>query len=170
MDALTLVGSGLIDINSDTLDYWVSPDYSLATALPTISADGRTFTFTLRGDINWSDGRSITSADFQYAWDNASKPENNFVGLDDLARIESFRTPDPRTIVVTLKEPLARFLALGVAAIAVPVPRHIWEGKPWRDPSGNPEVRKPSVVSGPFIPQELSPERSTFVRRRPTSR
>src|SRR5581483_6234138 len=157
-DALTLMESGLIDLNYDTLDYWVNPDYCLAKDMPVISPDGRTFTFTLRDDIKWSDGQPITSADFQFAWDNASKPENDFVGLDDLERIASFTTPDPKTIVVTLKEPLARFLAMGIAAGIGPVPKHVWEGKPWLDPNGNPEILKPTVVSGPFIPKEISAE------------
>src|SRR3954447_2622605 len=116
-DALTLIQAGLIDLNADTLDYWAPRDYTLATEMPAISIDGRTFTFTLRDDIRWSDGRPITSADFQYAWDQASRTENNFVGLDDLDRIESFRTPDAQTIVVTLKQPMARYLALTTASI-----------------------------------------------------
>jgi len=32
------------------------------------SPDGRTFTFTLRPDARWTDGRNVTAADFQYAW------------------------------------------------------------------------------------------------------
>ncbi len=162
-DALTLMYSSLIDIDYSTLDYRVDPDHSLAREMPRVSADGRTFTFTLREDIRWSDRRPITSADFRFAWDNASKPENNFVGLDDLERIESFRTPDPKTIEVTLKEPLARFLALGTVSIG-PVPKHIWEGKPWLDPQGNPEVLKPTVVSGPYLPKEITASQHSYVR------
>ena len=72
--------------------------------------------------------------------------------------------PDPKTVIVTLKDPLARFLAMGIASGIGPVPKHIWEGKPWLDPQGNPEVRKPSVVSGPYLPDELSAERHSYKR------
>ena len=165
IDAATLMWTGLIDLDYETLDYTIDPRTSMATQLPTITNDGRTYTFTLRDDIKWSDGQPVTSADFQFAWDNASREENNWIGLTGtVGRIESFRTPDPRTVVVTLKEPLARFLAMGVAAGIGPIPRHVWEGKPWLDPQANPEVRKPSVVSGPYLPNELSPERSSFTR------
>jgi len=165
VDAATLMWAGLIDLDYDTLDYLVDPRTSMATQMPTISNDGRTFTFTLRDDIVWSDRRPITSADFQFAWDNASKEENNWVGYDSTVdRIESFRTPDPLTVEVTLKEQLARFLAIGIAAGIGPVPRHVWEGRPWLDPQGNPEVLKPSVVSGPYLPREISAAGHSYTR------
>src|SRR4051794_32432788 len=112
-DVTGLFMAGLISFNADTLEYYVNPDDAMAAAMPTVSSDGKTYTFTLRDGLKWSDGQPVTSADFQFAWDNASKEENDFVGIDDLDRIESYRTPDPKTIVVTLKEPLAHFIALG---------------------------------------------------------
>ncbi len=165
VDAATLMWAGLIDLDYDTLDFLVDPRTSMATEMPTISNDGRTFTFTLRDDIVWSDGRPITTTDFQFAWDNASREENNWVGYNStIERIESFRTPDPRTLEVTLKEQLARFLAIGIAAGIGAVPKHVWEGKPWLDPQGNPEVLKPSVVSGPYLPKDLSPAGHSYTR------
>jgi len=165
VQAASLMWAGLIDLDYDTLDYVADPRTSMATELPTISNDGRTFTFTLRQDIRWSDSRPITSADFQFAWENARVVENNWVGYDStIDRIESFSTPDPRTVEVTLKEQLARFLALGIASGIGPVPRHVWEGKPWLDPQANPEVLRPSVVSGPYLPRELSVERHSYTR------
>ena len=163
-DEMTLMGSGLIDLNWDTLDYVADPSYCLATALPTISPDGRTFTFTIRSDAKWSDGQPLTSDDFLFAWQNASNPDNNFVGLDTLQRIQSFTAPDAHTIQVTLDQTYARYVAFGTAAAIGPVPRHIWEGKPWYDAQGNPEIAKPTVVSGPFIPSEFTTERHTYVR------
>jgi peptide/nickel transport system substrate-binding protein len=165
IDAATLMWAGLIDLDYNTLDYIVDPRTSMAVQLPTITNNGRTFTFTLRNDIKWSDNQPVTSADFQFAWENASKEENDWIGLTGTVdRIESFTTPDPKTVIVTLKDPLARFLAMGIASGIGPVPKHIWEGKPWLDPQGNPEVRKPSVVSGPYLPDELSAERHSYKR------
>lgn len=163
-DASTLLWAGLISIDYNTLDWFADPRQDLAREMPRITNNGRTFTFTLRDNVKWSDGRPITSADFLFAWEHASKEENNFVGLDDLERIESFRTSDAKTIEVTLKEPLARFLALGTAAGIGPLPKHVWEGKPWYDPDRNPEVLKPSVVSGPYLPKEISAERHSYTR------
>jgi len=159
------MGSGLIDFDYDALDYAIDPRTSMATALPTITNNGRTFTYTLRDGIKWSDGQPVTSADFQFAWENASKEENDWIGLTGTVdRIESFQTPDPKTIIVTLKEPLARFLATGIASGISPIPKHIWEGKSWSDPQANPEVRKPTVVAGPYLPDELTSERHSYKR------
>jgi peptide/nickel transport system substrate-binding protein len=163
-DGATLMWAGLIDIDWEKVEFVADPRRSMAKEMPKISNEGRTFTFTLRDDIKWSDGKPITSADFQFAWDNASKKENNYVGLQSLDRIESYRTPDAKTIEVTLKQPLARFLAISTAADIIPVPKHIWEGKPWLDPAGNPEILKPTVVSGPYLPKEISAERHAYSR------
>lgn len=163
-DAQTLIATSLISIDYSTLDWRADPRGDLAKDLPRISSDGRTFTFTLRDDIKWSDGKPITSADFQFAWDNASLKENNWVGYSTvIPRIESFKTPGPKTIEITLKQPLARFLALSTVSWT-PVPKHIWEGKPWLDPAGNPEILKPTVVSGPYLPKEITAERYSYAR------
>lgn len=162
-DASTLMWAGLISIDYDTLDWVADPRRSMARELPRVSADGRTYTFTLRDDIRWSDNQPITTADFLFAYENASKPENNCVCLDDLERIQSYRALDDRTLEITLKEPLARFLALGTVDVGA-IPRHVWEGKPWLDPVGNPEILKPTVVSGPYLPKEISAERHSYVR------
>jgi peptide/nickel transport system substrate-binding protein len=162
-DASTLMWAGLINIDYNTLDWTADQTRSMAQEMPRISADGRTYTFTLRDDIKWSDNRPITTADFIFAFENASKPENNFVGLDDLERIQTYRALDAKTLEVTLKEPLARFLALGTVDAGA-IPKHIWEGKAWLDPVANPEILRPSVVSGPYLPKELSAERHSYVR------
>jgi peptide/nickel transport system substrate-binding protein len=164
-DANTLMWAGLISIDYDKLDFVANPQKDLAKELPKVSADGKTFTFTLRDDIKWSDGKPITSADFLYAWDQASKKENNYVGYTDLQeRVASYKTPDAKTVEVTLKTKLARFLALSQVADISPVPKHIWEGKPWLDAAANPEVIKPTVVPGPYVIKEVTAERATYAR------
>jgi peptide/nickel transport system substrate-binding protein len=165
-DAQSLIWASLISIDYDkTLDYRADTRRDLAKEMPKVSSDGKTFTFTLRDDIKWSDGKPITSADFQFAWDQASKKENNWVGFTSVVeRIASFKTTDAKTVEVTLKDALARFLALGIAGGLVPMPKHIWEGKSWLDPTANPEVLKPTVVPGPFAVKEVTAERATYAR------
>jgi peptide/nickel transport system substrate-binding protein len=162
-DASTLMWGSLINIDYNTLDFTVDPTRSMAREMPRVSSDGRVYTFTLRDDVKWSDNRPITTEDILFTYDSIRKPENNCVCLDDVDRIDSVRALDAKSVEVTLKEPLARFLGLGTAAIG-PVPKHVWEGKPWLDPAGNPEVLKPSVVSGPYLPKELGAERHSYVR------
>ena len=40
-----------------------------------ISADGLTYTFTLRNDAKWSDGQPLKAGDFEYAWKRALNPD-----------------------------------------------------------------------------------------------
>ncbi|MFN3166538.1 MAG: peptide ABC transporter substrate-binding protein [Phycisphaeraceae bacterium] len=46
-------------------------DPGTAKAMPEVSEDGLTYTFTLRDDAKWSDGRPVTAHDFVYAWRRA---------------------------------------------------------------------------------------------------
>jgi peptide/nickel transport system substrate-binding protein len=160
LDVAALIWSGgLLDFDWNTLDFVPQ----MATALPQVSADGTTYTFTLRSDLRWSDGTPITVDDFTFAWDNASKKENDFVSLDQLQEIASYTAPDARTIQVTLKEPQPRDVALSNVSIIGPVPKHVWAGKPWNDPTANPEILNPSVVLGPFAVQQYKvAEGATF--------
>ena len=139
-------GAGLLELDANSLEYrpYAASEWSMAP-------DGRTLTFKLRNDLKWSDGQPITVQDYVFAFEQASKEENNYVGLEDMERIESFTAPDANTIVVRMRETLARDLAIGAAVAVSPVPRHVWEGKSWLDPVANPEIIKPTVVSGPYV-------------------
>jgi peptide/nickel transport system substrate-binding protein len=151
---------GLLAFDWDKLEY--KP--AMAADMPKVSADGKTYTFTLRNDLKWSDGSPITVDDFQFAWDNASKKENDFVNLDQLEEIASYTTPDKNTIQITLNEPKAHDVALGTVNTIGPIPKKVWDGKPWNDTSANPEILNPSVVLGPYKIQEFKiAERGAFV-------
>ena len=45
-----------------------------AADLPTVSADGLTFTFKIRKAAKWSDGVAVKASDFVYAWQRAVNP------------------------------------------------------------------------------------------------
>jgi peptide/nickel transport system substrate-binding protein len=150
---------GLLAFDWDKLEYRPA----MATDMPKVSADGKTYTFTLRNDLKWSDGTPITVDDFQFAWDNASKKENDFVNLDQLEEIASYTTPDKNTIQITLNEQKAHDVALGTVSAIGPIPKHVWENKPWNDTAANPEILNPSVVLGPYSVQEFKiAERGAF--------
>jgi peptide/nickel transport system substrate-binding protein len=164
-DVEQLIWAYLIDIDYSKLEWVADPRRSMAKEMPRLSNNGRTFTFALRDDIKWSDGKPITTDDFVFTWTNASKTENNWVGLANAARIESLKAVDPKTLEVTLKEALAKDVAYAtIHAATIALPKHVWEGKPWGDPTGNPEVAKPTVVSGPFVPTTFAADRLSFKR------
>ncbi len=42
----------------------------------TVSADGKTYTFTISPDAKWSDGTAVEASDFVYAWQRTANPYN----------------------------------------------------------------------------------------------
>jgi peptide/nickel transport system substrate-binding protein len=127
-----------------------------------LSADQVTYTFRLRPDIRWSDGHPITASDFKWTFEQARVPENAFPYVSNFEPIASYEAADPRTLVVTLKEPLA--VGLETADAVLPLPRHIWERLDWNDPNRNPEIMAPTVGSGPFKLKEWQRDsHATFV-------
>ena len=40
-----------------------------------VSKDGLTYTFHLRKDAKWSDGKPVKAGDFEYAWKRALNPD-----------------------------------------------------------------------------------------------
>jgi len=158
-----IFGGGLLDLDATTLEY-----KPYAASEWNVSPDGKTYTFKLRPDLKWSDGRPLTADDYLFAYQEAIKEENDWVGLDDAARVDSLTTPDAQTIVVKLKETLAKDVAISAANLFGPVPKHIWQGKPWDDPTQNLEILKPTVVCGPFILKEWNAAEGATFERNPT--
>lgn len=84
-----------------------------------ISADGLTYTFTLRDGLMWSDGTPITAKDFVYSWNRAIAPETaadyaymfeSIKGFTD-GKLDVVATDD-KTLVVTLVAATPYFLEL----------------------------------------------------------
>ena len=46
-----------------------------ATAFPTVSKDGKTYTFTIRSGLKFSDGSPVTAASYQRAWERILSPK-----------------------------------------------------------------------------------------------
>jgi len=121
-----------------------------------VSDDGRTYTFHLRADARWSDGRSVTAEDFAYSWRRALDPETAaeyaymlfpirgakaYYKAAAKARNEEqkaalwsevgVRVEGPRRLVVDLERPTAYFLDLAAFSTYLPVRRDVVES--WGD-------------------------------------
>lgn len=127
-----------------------------------IDDSGKVFTFTLRPDLKWSDGSPITVDDFQYTFDNLSKPNKEnptaqYALLGNLVTLASYKTdPTAGTVTVTFNDVFARQVAYYYLSFQ-PVPKKTWGGKPFFDPANNPEIKKPSVTSGPYKIESYDP-------------
>jgi oligopeptide transport system substrate-binding protein len=76
VDVLRNVFSGLYKFDQKLKEM---PD--LATGMPTVSADGLTYTFRLRHDARFSNGDPITADDFIYSWNRAAAKQGDSAGL-----------------------------------------------------------------------------------------
>ena len=78
----------------------------LCSANPTVSEDLLTYTFPLRSGVTFHNGAKFTSADVAYTFKILSQPGSAW----DLGPVDTVTTPDPRTVVVKLKQPFTFFL------------------------------------------------------------
>ena len=131
-----------------------------------VSEDGLTWTFHLREDARWSDGRPVTADDFVYAWQRLLDPTTgaeyayflhglvgarayNRGGAAEAPRFgvdQGVFAPDPHTLVVELEAPVPYFLELTSFFATLPVPRWAVEthGDRWFLPGR-------IVGNGPFL-------------------
>lgn len=110
-DVDQMVYSGLIDYDDRTN---AIPDVALK--IPTldnggVSSDGKTITYHLRRGVQFSDGAPLTSADVKFTWQQIMNPNNNLPYRYPYDAVSAIDTPDPLTLVVHLKYPLASFIA-----------------------------------------------------------
>jgi peptide/nickel transport system substrate-binding protein len=75
--------------------------------------------FRLRKGARFQDGREVTSADVRYTFEWILDPGNRSPHRATYDKILKIEAPDPRTVVVRLKEPFAPFL-VGMARGIVP--------------------------------------------------
>ena len=111
--------SRLLDYEPGTTN--LVPD--LATEMPEISEDGKTFTFNLRDDVVFHNGRTLTADDVKYSIERAVNPKTqgpgagffaSIVGFDDAAAgkttdISGIVVNSPTSITFNLSRPDATF-------------------------------------------------------------
>lgn len=129
----------------------------IAAEIPTaenggLSADGKTLTIKLREDVTWSDGEPVTADDFVFSYEMILSDQNIVAGrypYEDY--VESVTAADLHTLVITLKEPFAPWLATIFQSWVLPkhVLQPVFEAEGTLD---NAEWnRAPTVGVGPFV-------------------
>ncbi len=148
-----------------------------------ISADGLTYTFHLRKDAKWSDGKPVTAKDFEYAWKRALDPKTaseyatqlyylkNGATFNKSAKPDAVKkatidevgvkATDDYTLVATLESATPYFLSLTAFPTYAPIRKDIVEKNPkdWA-------IKAETYVSnGPFMMKEYKPKDSlNFVK------
>lgn len=76
--------------------------------MPTVSADGLTYTFTLHDGVKFHDGTPLTSAAVAFSFNRRTTINQGPAYM--LAHVKSVDTTDPRVAVVHLDQPVSAFL------------------------------------------------------------
>src|SRR4051794_20320720 len=120
------------------------------------SADGRTWTYTLRPNLKWSDGQPLTSADIAYTINRARKEE--WLNYTSVVANLTATTPDPRTVVVhsSVADPKLPTLDSYI------VPKHVFEKQDAKAVTKYDALD--GVGSGPFVLEHF--EKGQFARFR----
>ena len=139
--------SGLVKLDADLQ---VVPDMAESWE---VSDDGTVFTFTMKDNVQFHDGRGVTAADVKYSWERALHPDlespvaftylGDIVGaqavLDrDSETLEGVEVLDDRTLRVTIKDSFSYFLAKLTYPTSFVVDRaNVETGETWTDaPNG----------------------------------
>lgn len=125
------------------------------------SVDGRALTITLRSDITWSDGQSVTSADAAFTL-QALLDQGGAPGYD-LSMVESMTTPDVATLALRLRQPDCTLLP----NLTLPIlPSHLFTSTATM--ADHAWMREPTVGAGPFLFAARAPGEGIVLRRNPT--
>jgi len=142
-------------------------DFNSMTAVPalakswTVSEDGLVWTFDLRDDVTWSNGKPVTAHDVEYSYKRIVDPavasplsgrltvikgaeEVLASNSEDLSSV-AVKALDDYTVQFTLARPAGYFLSL-LSTVGWPIPKDVVEeyGDKWTDPAN-------IVTDGPYL-------------------
>jgi len=130
-------------------------DYNIIPGLAkswTLSPDGKVWTFNLRDNVLWHDGKKFTSADVKWHYETMySKSTFAGVYMKEYG-FQKIETPDDYTVIFRFSK-LASIEPFGVASTGADqriIPKHIFENT---DMEKNPANWK-MIGTGPYIVQE----------------
>ena len=143
----------------------------------TVSDDKMVYTFTLRDNAKWSDGKPVTANDFVYAWRRLADPATaseyqwfvEIMGLKNAGPVMSGDMPttelgvkaiDDHTLEVTLDKPLPYFALTTTHTSTYPAPQWAVEahGADWIKPEN-------IVVNGAYKLTERTPQERLVLER-----
>jgi ABC-type transport system substrate-binding protein len=134
----------------------------LAESLPEVSADAKTFTFHLRKDVKWSDGKPFTAKDVVFTYTRAADPKTgsanagNYTGIvgaeEFLAgkakTISGLSAPDDHTFVLRTTQPNVGIVAqIGTVYV---MPEHQLASLPVDNFALNKYWNAPKLAIGPY--------------------
>lgn len=92
-----------------------------------ISSDSKTITFTLKPNLQWADGKPLTSQDVMFTWQAVTNGKTASPYASDYQLVKNATAPDPRTFIVTYDQAYAP--ALDSWAGLQILPKHLLENQ-----------------------------------------
>ncbi|WP_051251421.1 oligopeptide ABC transporter substrate-binding protein [Paenibacillus harenae] len=138
-----------------------------------VSEDGRTFTFTIKDNVNWHDGKPVTAEDWLFAHEVIGDPKydgprydsnfTNIVGMTEYHEgkadtISGIEVLNEKQLKITYIQSTPSLLTGGVWSY--PLAKHIFGNMPVDKISSSPEVREKPIGFGPFKVESIVPGES----------
>ncbi len=124
------------------------------------SDDGKVWTFKLRKDVKWHDGKPFTADDVKFTFDAMLDPKVNKTNIGILVTLKKTEVVDPYTVKLSFDEPLAS-LPVGLGYLIFILPKHLLANV---DLNNATEFLKNPVGTGPFKFKEfVSGDHTTVV-------
>lgn len=146
-----------------------------------VSPDAKTYTFTLRDGIKFSDGQPLTAEDVVFTFERAIDKRTGSIWAGRLANIEGaadfaeqkadkisgLETPDAKTVRIKLAKPDAAFLTtLGNFSGLGILPRHVLKDVPPDQLKTNRfSIEAPNVGAGAYVVANYQPGQFVELRR-----
>ncbi|MBY0012847.1 oligopeptide ABC transporter substrate-binding protein [Paenibacillus typhae] len=138
-----------------------------------VSEDGRTFTFTIRDNVNWHDGKPVTAEDWAFAYEVIGNPAydgprygSDFTNVEGMEAyhagtaktISGIKVLSEKQLQVTYIKSTPSLLTGGIWIY--PLAKHIFGGMDVAKISASPEVRQKPIGFGPFKVESIVPGES----------
>ncbi len=156
--------SRVLDFVMDTLLERKATDWEWAPRLAEkweISKDGKTFTFWLRKNAKWHDGKPVTAEDVKFSFEAVFEPKYQAAHLlPYLAGIEKVEVVDATTVKVTAKDGYYKNFD-SIATINI-IPKHVYA-----DVDKSKKMTRTLVGSGPYKLEKFDRGQKIILKRNP---
>jgi peptide/nickel transport system substrate-binding protein len=148
-----------------------------------VSEDGKTFIFTLRENLKWSDGAPLTADDVMFSYQNVlfneaiPVPARDTFRIGQAGRFPTIEKLDDRRVQFTLPEPFAPFLRSTTTGTVDILPAHVLkESVTTLDGDGNPQFLakwntgtppEEIICNGPYRLKQFLPSQRVIFERNP---
>lgn len=120
------------------------------------SADGLTWTFTLRSGVRFHNGRALEASDVAYSIQRIKDPATKSPRSGNFELVKSVTAPNKSTVVITLSKPFSPLLSKLAFSLNVIVPREAAA-----------TLNARPVGTGPFTFVEYVPQTRMVLRKNP---